>query len=92
MQTFSYQAQLADLGVSMACTYTTMAMSGAFAVAALAFTAPFVFAASARPMHLPAAVPTAEVPAPACDPYSAYRSDGGHATTLVLMGPMPQAR
>lgn len=91
MQSFSYQAQLADLGVSMARTYTSMAMSGAFAMASIAFAAPFVLVASTRP---PALLPSNDggVEPSAADPYSAYRSDGGHATTLVIMGQMPPGR
>jgi hypothetical protein len=92
MHTFSYQAQLADLGLSLACTYTSMATSTALALTSLAFTAPFVLAASARPLQTlaEAAVKPVQVAlAATVDPYSAYRSDGGHATTLVIMGQMP---
>lgn len=90
MQSFSYQAQLADLGVSLAFNYASLAMSGAFAVVSIAFAAPFAIAASARPLSLPVAPEL--LSAKASDPYSAYRSDGGHATTLVVMGQMPSPR
>jgi len=94
MPRFSYQAQLADLGVSMACNYTSMAMTGALAFATMAFALPLALAASARPLTPPIAGDAAnDSPAPgdSSDPYSAYRSDGGHATTLVIVGTMPAA-
>lgn len=89
--TLNTQAQLADLGLSIACTYANMAMSGVLAATSLAFAVPFVLGA-VRPARLQGAGAEGEPSPPsqsASDAYSAYRSDGGHATTLVLMGAWP---
>jgi hypothetical protein len=88
MQSFSYQAQLADLGVSLACNCTSIAISSAFAIASMAFAVPFAFAASASPPRVPV-VSEQSTEDRGTDPYSTYRSDGGHATTLVIMGQLP---
>lgn len=90
MLTFSHQTQLAEIGFGLATSFAGMAMSAAFAATAVAFTLPLAFA-SLAPMRTPtgAAAPLPTPAAAAVEPYSSYRSDGGHATTLVLMLPMP---
>lgn len=93
LQPLNYHAQLADLGVSLACNFANMAMSCAAAATVAAFAVPLALAASAQASsHMgaarfsPASEPAAGMEPEAPSPYAAFRSGGGHASTAVVIG------
>jgi len=89
MPIFSQQAEFVELSLTIAYSCASMAMSSVWAAASMALVVPLAMASTARVEVVPPppqVVPEAESPGA---PYAAYRSNGGHASTLVRMGPMP---